>query len=76
MARAINGSQPGRCVTTLLQLEMGRKDPAMAAAKDLVDTWVGIITGDQEDRTLAKESWPPLFLEMYHRPKQTRWLHV
>ncbi|CAK0800747.1 unnamed protein product, partial [Prorocentrum cordatum] len=64
---------PGRCLTTLLQLRVGRKDPQYQIVHRLVESWMSIIFKPGFDLELARRTWRTARRRIDSRDLKDRW---
>ena len=72
LGKTLSSSYRGRCLDTLLQLELGDKDPIIAQLWRSVEAWIQIITAGARERALALRDWPK-HLESSREKPAHRW---
>ncbi|CAK0891739.1 unnamed protein product, partial [Prorocentrum cordatum] len=65
----------GRCLTTLLQLEIGVDDPAFGTVFALLGSWMHIVS-DPQRRKKVRIVWPRIVSAMLKKKPQHRWRGV
>ena len=65
----------GRCLDTVLQLELGRGDPAFATVFEILEGWIDILAV-ADLRTRAKSAWKKVVLKLKSRTRRGRWMAV
>ncbi|CAK0871462.1 unnamed protein product [Prorocentrum cordatum] len=57
IAQTVAKKWPGRCLTTLLQLKVGAKDPQVQMVHQVVESWMQVIFSAKLDLALARITW-------------------
>ena len=71
----LSKSKQGRCLTTLLQLELGCRDPAIATAMSVVDSWIYIVQ-QRDQHKIVTAFWSHAVERISAIPSSARWKHV
>ena len=65
----------GRCLTTLLQLELAERDPAIEVIQSLLASWIYLVE-QEEQHAVISQFWPRAVSRISALAPNVRWRHV
>ena len=65
----------GRCLDTILQLELGDQDPAISQVFKMLDSWMSILASSSQARKMALWDWS-VHVERARSNPQHRWRNI